>query len=215
MTSKCSVAFLSLCLGGGLIFLGRRTMRSIAFPMAFLLFMIPFPMFIMEGIETFFQHASADAASALFTLSGTPVFRQGLAFTFPTIVIEVARECSGIHSSLVLFISSLLAGYMFIRNPWKRAVLAFAVIPLGIVRNGFRIYTIAMLCVHIDPEMINSPLHRRGGPVFFALSLLPFFALLFLLQKSEKPAVKDAEPKIQDVESGGEGQQKAQSKYSH
>ena len=72
-------------------------------------------------------------------------------------------------------------------------MLALAVIPLGIVRNGFRIYTIAMLCVHIDPEMINSPLHRRGGPVFFALSLLPFFALLFLLQKSEKAAVKNAE----------------------
>jgi exosortase C (VPDSG-CTERM-specific) len=187
------LSFLSILLGGGLIFFGRSTLGSIAFPLAFLLFMIPLPMFMVERIETFFQQTSAEAASALFNLSGTPVFRQGVLFQFPTIAIGVAKECSGIHSSLVLFISSLLAGYIFIRNPWKRAVLALAVIPLGIMRNGFRIFTIAMLCVQIDPEMINSPLHRRGGPIFFALSLVPFFSLLFLLQKSEKAAVKNAE----------------------
>jgi hypothetical protein len=33
--------------------------------------------------------------------------------------------------------------------------------------------------------MIHSWIHRHGGPVFFALSLVPFFALLLLLRKSE------------------------------
>jgi len=39
--------------------------------------------------------------------------------------------------------------------------------------------------VHIGPHMINSVIHRRGGPFFFALSLLPLFAMLWLLRRQE------------------------------
>jgi len=64
--------------------------------------------------------------------------------------------------------------------------LTLAVIPLAILRNGFRIFTIAMLCVHVDPTMIDSPIHHRGGPIFFILSLVPFLAFLFVLRRSER-----------------------------
>ena len=112
-------------------------------------------------------------------------------FQLTGIAIEVARERSGIHSSRVLFITSLLAGHLLLHSVWKKAVFALAVVPLGIVRNGFRIFTIGMLCVHVDPAMINSPIHTRGGPVFFLLSLVPFFILLFLLRRSERPGKSD------------------------
>jgi exosortase/archaeosortase family protein len=64
-------------------------------------------------------------------------------------------------------------------------VLSVAVIPIALLRNGLRVFVIGQLCVRIGPEMIDSPIHRHGGPVFFAFSLIPFFALMFLLQKSE------------------------------
>ncbi len=60
-----------------------------------------------------------------------------------------------------------------------------AVIPLGLLRNAARILVISLLCVHIGPHMINSVIHRRGGPVFFALSLVPLFAMLWLLRRQE------------------------------
>ena len=168
-------------------FLGRRQLRALAFPLAFLLFMVPFPTALRGGLETFLQYGSADAAQALFRLSGTTVFHHDLMFGLPGINLEVAPECSGIRSSLALFITSLLAGHFFLRTPWKRAVLTLAVIPLAILRNGFRIFTIGELCVHISPDMINSYIHRQGGPVFFVLSLVPFFLLLRVLFKSEPP----------------------------
>jgi hypothetical protein len=34
--------------------------------------------------------------------------------------------------------------------------------------------------------MIDSPIHHQGGPLFFALSLIPFFLLLLFLRKSER-----------------------------
>jgi exosortase len=132
------------------------------------------------------MHASAEAAAFFFRLSGTPFLRDGVMFQLPGIGIQVAQECSGIRSSWVLFITSLVASNLFLTSPWRRAILVGFVIPLAIFRNGFRIWVIGRLCVDIGPHMIHSVVHRRGGPLFFALSLLPFFLMLLWLRRGER-----------------------------
>jgi exosortase/archaeosortase family protein len=64
--------------------------------------------------------------------------------------------------------------------------LTLFVIPLGILRNAFRILTISLLTIHWDPGVIHGPLHHRGGPVFFAISLIPFFGVLWVLKWAER-----------------------------
>jgi exosortase C (VPDSG-CTERM-specific) len=181
-----TLAFLLFFTSGGFLFLGRKNMRVMAFPVCFLIFMIPLPAMLRHAIESSLQSGSAAVAEWFFMLSNTLYFREGMFFQLTGITLEVAPECSGIHSSMALFITSLLAGHLFLRRPWKRIVLALVVIPLAILRNGFRIFVIGELCVHIGPEMINSPIHRHGGPLFFILSLIPFFLLLIYLRKSER-----------------------------
>jgi exosortase len=149
------------------------------------LFAAPIPSHLHDWIEQFLQHASADVSDLMFWLSGTPVLREGLVFHLPGYSIEVAPECSGIHSTLVLFIIALLAGHLFLRTASRRTLLVLAVMPVALLRNGLRIFTIGQLCVHIGPEMINSYIHRQGGPIFFVLSLVPFYFFLAFLQKSE------------------------------
>jgi len=188
------LAFVMCVAGAHFSFLDQAEAARSLFPCAFLIFMVPMPTFMLHGLEVFFQHASAEAANMLLALTGTPMLRDGLMFQIPGITIRVAEECSGIRSSYVLFMTGLLAGHLFLKSPWRRFFLAAFVIPLGIFRNGFRISTIAMLCTHIGPEMIHSPIHHRGGPIFFVLSLIPFFAFLIWLyhmeqKKREKRAV--------------------------
>ena len=166
-------------------------MSAIAFPMGFLIFLTPLPDQAVDWMESGSKLASAEVASWFFVLSGTPAFREGTFFQLPGIVIQVAQECSGIKSSWVLFITSLVAGYLFLTKPWSRALLVGAVIPLGVLRNGFRIMVIGLLCVHVGPDMINSPLHRRGGPIFFVLSLVPLALILWLLRRRENGANRD------------------------
>ena len=168
------------------LFLGKQTLRALAFPLGFLVFLVPIPTLLQTWMETFLQYGSAAVAFGLFKLSWTPVFYRDLIFQLPGFSMEVAPQCSGIHSSLALFILSLLAGHLFLRSRWKRATLALAVIPLALLRNGFRVFTIGQLCVHIGPEMIDSYIHRHGGPFFFILSLVPFCILLFFLMKSDR-----------------------------
>jgi exosortase C (VPDSG-CTERM-specific) len=177
-----------LCLfwGSAFVCLGPSGMRQLAFPFAFLVFMIPLPSSVVQQVESWLQHGSAEVAYWLFSLSGTPVLRSGTFFQLPGLSLQVAPECSGIHSTLVLFISSLLGGYLLLRTGWRRTALALAVVPLAFLRNGFRIFVIGELCVNVSPEMINSYIHRKGGPIFFTLSLIPFFVLLLLLRRSEE-----------------------------
>jgi exosortase C (VPDSG-CTERM-specific) len=183
-----TLSFLCCLVAGCFFFLGRDWMRAAAFPLAYLIFMVPMPDAMADALETASKYASAEVANVLFHLSGTPLLRAGNVFQLPNITIEVAQECSGIRSSWVLLMTSILAANLFLKTPWRRFALVAFVIPLAILRNGFRILVIGLLCVNLGPQMIHSVIHRRGGPVFFALSLIPLFVLLWWLRKGETRA---------------------------
>jgi exosortase C (VPDSG-CTERM-specific) len=180
-----TLSFLCCLAAGGFFFFGRGWMRAAVFPLAYLIFMVPMPEAMADALETASKSAAAEVANLLFHLSGTPFLRAGTIFQLPNITIEVAQECSGIRSSWVLFMTSILAANLFLKMRWRRFALVAFVIPLGILRNGFRILVIGLLCVNVGPQMIHSLIHRRGGPVFFMLSLIPFFLVLWWLRKGD------------------------------
>jgi exosortase C (VPDSG-CTERM-specific) len=179
------LSFVCFVAAGGFIFLGSQWMKAAAFPVAFLLFLTPLPDPVVQWLENASKLASADCAGFFFSLTGVPVLRNGTVFQLPGIVIEVAQECSGIRSSFVLLIASILASYLFLRRPSYRLALVLVAIPLGVLRNGFRVTVIGLLCVWFGPQMIHSVIHKHGGPLFFVLSLIPLMAILWLLRRSE------------------------------
>lgn len=165
--------------------LGGAWWRSACFPLLFLLFMIPIPAAVEHGLQNLLMTASAWLTEWVFDLGGIPVHRRGQILEIPGIVMEVAEECSGIRSTWVLLITSILASYMFLRSPLRRLILVAFVLPLGVLRNAIRIYVIGWLCVEKGPHMIDSWIHREGGPVFFAISLVPLLVLAWLLRRGE------------------------------
>lgn len=181
------LAWVGVVWGIGLLFAGSRWMRSAMFPLGFLLFMIPLPDFAALQLERVLMVMSAHLSETLFSIGGVPIFRNGQVLELPGVVLEVAQACSGIRSSWVLFITSVLAAYLFLPTVPRRIALVAAVLPLGILRNAVRIFVIGWLCVHVGPEMIDSWIHRKGGPVFFAVSLVPLFVMAWWL-RGRKPA---------------------------
>jgi exosortase C (VPDSG-CTERM-specific) len=178
-------AFLCFLIVGAFLFVGESYLKSITFPVAFLFFMVPFPQFVRDGLEVFFQHGSAEVAYRMLTLSGMPVFREVTYLKMPGFALAVAPECSGIHSSLILLITSLLAAYIFLKTQVRRWLFVLSIIPLALLRNGFRVFCLGQLGVHYDPLILDSGFHHHGGPLFFLLSLVPLFFLLSYLIKSE------------------------------
>ena len=180
-----TLSFLCCLAAGGFFFFGRAWMRAAGFPLAYLIFMVPMPVAMSDALEMASKSAATEVANLLLHVSGTPFLRTGAIFQLPNITIEVAQECSGIRSSWVLFMTSILAANLFLKTPWRRFVLVAFIIPLGILRNGFRILVIGLLCVNVGPQMIHSLIHRRGGPLFFVLSLIPFLLLLWWLRRGD------------------------------
>jgi exosortase C (VPDSG-CTERM-specific) len=168
--------------------LGVSWMRRHLFALAFLSFTIPVPTPLVEALELGLQAASATASDWLFALSGTPYLRDGMAFWLPNIHILVAPECSGIRSTLVLLITGILGAHLLLRNPLHRWCVVLIILPLGVFRNALRILTLTLLSVHVNPEIMNSALHKRGGPLFFAVSLIPLFALFWWFGRRERKA---------------------------
>lgn len=188
--SLVAACYVLLIGAGGFLFLGNPLMRALAFPFAFLVFMIPLPDAAVVGLEQWLMRWSAEVAHWFFQWTGTPVFRSGQVMELPGMTLEVAPECSGIRSTFVLFITSLIASYMLLKSPWHRGLLVAAVIPLGIIRNGLRVLVIGLLCVHKGPHMIDSWIHHKGGPLFFGISLVPLLLMILWFHRRESRAEK-------------------------
>ena len=105
--------------------------------------------------------------------------------------MEVAKECSGIRSSLALFITSILAGQLFLKTWQGRVILSLCVFPITIFKNSLRIATITLLASYVDPVFVESHwIHRAGGKPFFIIALLFLLPIMLLLKRSEKKKAK-------------------------
>ena len=72
-----ALAYVSLVAAGGFLFLGSRWMAAAAFPVAFLIFMVPLPDAAVHWLETASVLASADVSALFFKITGTPLLRDG------------------------------------------------------------------------------------------------------------------------------------------
>lgn len=164
---------------------GARVARLFVFPLCFLFWMVPIPALALNKIVEFWQHGSATAASLLFSAFGVPVAQDGIFLSIPGLNLEVAQECSSLRSSLMLVVTSMVLAHLFLRSFWRKALVVLVAIPLSIVKNGVRIFTIAMLGTRVDPGFLHGNLHHHGGIVFFLLALFAVVLLLWLLSRGE------------------------------
>jgi exosortase len=187
--------------GGAFFFCyGVQAARAAMFPFVFLLLTIPLPAGVLDHIVVALQRGSAEVTYHLFKLAGVPVFREGMfKFSLPGVTIEVAEQCSGIRSSLSMFIGSLVAGYLILRSSWSRASFALLTIPIVIFKNAVRIVTLAWLGIYVDPGFLHGQLHRYSGLPFSLLALALLAPVLLLLVRTERRDER------RPVRSGGSG----------
>jgi len=146
---------------------GMKAFQSALFPLLFLVFMIPLPYAAMDALVTFLQKGSTEFANLLLWLSQAPYVREGFCFHLPGFSVEVAPQCSGIRSGLALFITALLAGYLFLKSWRRRAILALCVIPVTMFKNGIRITTDPAVLLYGSADHRKSPAPGGRHPLFY------------------------------------------------
>jgi exosortase len=171
-------------IAGFLLFYGTRSFKSAIFPLLFLLLMIPLPVVASGFVISVLQRGSADTCAGLFHLLGVPFVRHGFQFSLPGVDIEVAEQCSGIHSGLSLFIAGLLIQHVLLQETWKKICFTLCIFPIAIFKNAVRIVTISWLGIHVNPGFFRGALHHQGGLPFSLLALAMVAVLVWLLRHS-------------------------------
>ena len=179
-------AFVVWWIGAFVLCFGTRLARMNAFPLCFLFWLVPIPTVALNWIVKILQQGSAAAAHGIFAIVGIPVTQDGLILSIPGLSIQVAAECSSIRSSLLLAVTTLVLCHLLLRSFWGKALIALAILPLAILKNGVRIFTLSILGAYVNPDILNSPLHHQGGIVFFLASLIAVFALLWVVGQIER-----------------------------
>ena len=185
--SLAVLAVVLLCYGGFVLCYGPATFGRAAFPLLFLLFIVPPPGFVLDRAIGALQAGSTGASYWLFRMVHVPVLRQGFSLVLPGAEIQVAPQCSGIRSSASLLIAGLLAGHVFLQSTSRKTLLALCIVPIMIFKNAVRIVTISLLGVYLDRSYFSGSFHHQyGGLAVSALAVAILLPLIWILRKSER-----------------------------
>ena len=176
------VSFL-IVIGGGILFLvGMPALRRVAFPYAYLFFMVPLPYIVYDSIAFPLKLTAAGVATAVVLLMGIPIYSEGNVIYLESTTLQVADACSGIRSLMSLLALAAAFAYLTQRGKLARWILTLAAIPIAIFTNMVRIVGTAFLTQHYGVEAAMGFFHEFAGLVVFGTALAMLFALGLVLQ---------------------------------
>lgn len=160
-------------------FFGEEVFKKIAFPLAFLIFMIPLPMVVIANISFKLKLFAAEIATVLLNNMRIPAINEGSIIKMRSAYVVVDDVCSGLRSLISLTaLGSIFAFWM--KGPlFKRLLLFLSTIPIAIITNVCRIVFLAMVSEIWGPQYATGFLHDLSGFMIFVLA----FILLYMVGK--------------------------------
>jgi len=182
---------------------GRRVFREMAFPIGYLLLMIPLWDVLISRLHFPFQVFSATLGVALLQLVGIPVHQDGVYIWLPNITLEVAKACSGVNYLIAVVAIGIPLAALFLRG-WGRRILlvAFALV-VAALSNSLRVALIGLLAYNGISGALHGPLHVLQGLFVSFVGYGAIFVGLWVLRPSRAtPRRLERHPDVGDVASG-------------
>jgi len=167
-----------LALAGILLgLLGRERLRVLAFPLLFLLLMIPIPAIILNQVAFPLQLVASKFGEWTLASCRVPVLREGNVIHLANTSLEVAEACSGIRSLVSLLTLGIVYGYFMESRLWVRVVLALATAPVAIVANAARVAGTGLAAHYYGEQASQGFFHAFSGWVVFIVAFAMIFAI--------------------------------------
>jgi exosortase len=172
-------SLIPVVIGSLLFVLGWQALRILAFPLGFLLLMIPIPAIIFNQIAFPLQLLASQVGEAGLSMLRVPVLREGNVMILAHTTLEVAEACSGIRSLISLLTLGIVFGYFTDPRVGVRTAIALATIPVAIVTNGLRVAGTGVAAHYLGPEAAEGFFHTFSGWLVFMLA----FVLMFIIAR--------------------------------
>ena len=154
-----------------LALLGRRLAGSLAFPLLFLLFAVPFGEVFIEPLISF----TADFTVWALQMVGIPVLRNGTRFEIPSGSWSVVTACSGVRYLISSVTIGCLYAYLTYRSTTRRVLCIAMSIVVPIIANGLRAFMIVMIGHLSSMTLATGVDHLIYGWLFFGLVMFIMF----------------------------------------
>lgn len=151
--------------GAVAVLLGPRVAAGLLFPLAYMLFLVPFGDEMIPAL----QAITAKIAVSLTHLSGVPATIDGVFIDTPAGLFEVAEACSGVKFLVAMIaLGALVANLCFV-SVKRRAVFMTAAVVVPVLANGVRAWGTIYIAQSRGVEFAAGFDHIVYGWVFFAL----------------------------------------------
>jgi exosortase A len=164
-------AFVSMLPIMALALFGWRLAGSLAFPLLFVLFAVPFGEIFVAPLIEF----TADCTVWLVQLTGIPVLRSGTRFELPTGSWSVVEACSGVRYLISSVTLGCLYAYLTYRSTARRLMFAALSVVVPVIANGLRAYMIVMIGHTSGMKLATGVDHIIYGWLFFGLVMFVMF----------------------------------------
>ncbi len=154
-----------------LALLGRRLAGSLAFPLLFLLFAVPFGEIFIAPLIDF----TANFTVAALQATGIPVLRNGTRFEIPTGSWSVVTACSGVRYLISSVTIGCLYAYLTYRSLGRRLLFVALSVVVPVIANGLRAYMIVMIGHTSNMALATGVDHIIYGWIFFGLVMFLMF----------------------------------------
>jgi exosortase len=185
---------LIVILAGLVLFhLGPEVLKVVAFPFAFLIFMVPLPATLLYAITFPLQNLAATQAAWLLDLLGIPVLLDGNVIHLSQISLGVTEACSGIRSLISLVAGAVAWAYLMLPSRWISVVFVASAVPITILANAGRVVATGLIGQWLGVEYAAGFFHDLAGLVVYVFALACLagaYALLRLF--SPKPGTRRA-----------------------
>jgi exosortase len=178
------VVSLAIALAGSvLLSFGWAALRAAAFPLGFLVLVLPLPRPIVHVISLPIQRFAAAFTGAVLTVAGVPHHQSGVFIELPRITLEVAEGCNGLRFLMALVTLTAAFAQATQRTTAAKVVLVAAAIPVAILANDVRVATLALAGYYIGPQAAVGLTHHSIGKGIWALALVPLAVLGVFLRR--------------------------------
>jgi exosortase len=175
------VSIVGLVAGVTLFVGGWRHLRLLAFPIGFLLLMIPLPAIVFNEVAFPLQLLASQFGELTLRAFSIPVLREGNLIILANTTLEVAEACSGIRSLVSLLTLGIVLGYFSDSRQWVRVAIALCTIPVAIAANGIRVAGTGVAAAYVGPQAATGFLHTFSGWLVFVLAFVILFSVQQLL----------------------------------
>ncbi len=155
-----------------LLLRGVQGLRAVAFPLFFLVFMVPLPGVLVQAMTIPLKTAVSYVAEALMHHAGYPIGRTGVILTVGPYQLLVADACAGLNSMFTLEALGLLyMNLMGYTSKLRNVLLAILVVPIAFVANVIRVLILILVTYHFGDEAGQGFVHTFAGMVLFGVGL--------------------------------------------